>query len=116
MAKQLGDVATLELPIEQPKRSRGRPSMGKARSSAERMRELRARQRTAVWGAGEEAGDIPVTVTGMIEQLRYAVANGYVAVARDLSDRLVELAMENSEVVVKTATGVRVYRRHGDEK
>ncbi|WP_157659152.1 hypothetical protein [Thauera butanivorans] len=95
MAKQLDDVATLELPIEAPKRGRGRPSTGKARSSAERMRELRERQRTAVWGADEEARDIPVTVTGMIEQLRYAVANGYVAVARHLSDRLLKMAMEN---------------------
>ena len=96
MVVQLEDMATLELPgIESPKRGRGRPSTGKARSSAERMRDLRARQRTAIWGASDEAKDVPVVMTGLIEELRRAVVAGYDDVARNLSDRLVQMAKDN---------------------
>lgn len=62
--KQHEDQRTQELPL--PKRGRGRPATGKARTAAQRKQEQRSRDLTKVW---EENKLNNVTITGLLTML-----------------------------------------------
>lgn len=99
--KDAADNKTLDL-LPVPKK-RGRPSTGKAKTAAERMRELRQRSRQQITARYHE-----MTLTALYDMLRHAVSNGAVSMcdgvceelksrsrlARDLRNAFQQLAQE----------------------
>lgn len=88
--KDTTDTVTADL-LPTPKK-RGRPATGNALSAAERKRRQRERDEARVWGSEAENDGKNVTVTGMIEQFAHAIAEGYPAIARDLAEKLIQIA------------------------
>lgn len=88
MAKQIEDTKNPDM-IGEPKK-RGRPSTGKAMTSAERQQKRRRDAMRAVWATGSDLTTL--STTGLMEEFAGAVRGGYSSIAKALASELLRRA------------------------
>lgn len=81
-------TADLLVPVEAPKRKRGRPATGQAKTAAQRKAEQRARDRQALGDRLDQA-----STRGLADELACAVAMGHVLSAKRFADELLRRAV-----------------------